>query len=258
MKRAIVWLFVLLAVAVGLAYAAGEHGMVSLFWAPYRFDVSLRALLLLLLALFVLLHLTLRILSGLWALPRRFRQRRQSKHAQAQRECDERLLEALTAAQSGRWARARRAAGAALARTKALPDEDTAALRYAATLIAAEGAHAMRDTKARDGLLQGLLKPAGDAAPGVREGALLRAAQWALEADNADGALAHLDALPRAAARRVDARRLRLYALQMAGRDADAAPVERQLARHGLLDATAQAEALPPPMLKPTPERNTS
>lgn len=246
MKRAIVWLFVLLAVAAGLVYAAGEHGMVSVFWAPHRFDVSLRALLLLLLALFVLLHLTLRIFAGVCALPRRLRQRRQNKQSQAWREGSEQLLRALTAAQSGRWARARAAANAALARTKTLHGEDTAALRHAATLIAAEGAHAMRDTKARDALLQELLQPADGAAPGVREGALLRAAQWALEADNADGALAHLDALPRAAARRVDARRLRLYALQMAGRDADAAPVERQLVRHGLLHTAARAEVLPP------------
>ena len=241
MKRLIVWLFVLLAVAAGLVYAAGEHGTVSLFWAPYRFDMSLRALLLLLLALFVLLHLTLRICAGVCALPRRLRQRRQNKQLQAWREGSEQLLRALTAAQSGRWARARAAANTALARAKALPDEDVAALRQAATLLAAEGAHAMCDTKARDALLDGVLQPAGDGtASSVREGALLRAAQWALEEDKAEQALAHLDALPRAAARRVDARRLRLYAAQMAGRDA--APLERQLARHGLLHAAAQKE----------------
>lgn len=239
MKRAIVWLFVLLAVAAGLVYAAGEHGSVALFWAPYRFDVSLRALLLLLLALFVLLYLALRIFAGMCALPRRLRQRRQAKQMQVQLESHARLLDALAAAQGGRWARARAAASAALERAKALPGEDTAALRHAATLLAAEGAHAMRDTKARDALLQGLQQPADNAAPGVREGALLRAAQWALEADDAEGALAHLDALPRAAARRVEARRLRMYATQMAGRDA--APLERQLARHGLLHAPAQA-----------------
>ena len=97
MKRAIIWLFVLLAVAAGLVYAAGEHGMVSLFWAPYRFDISLRALLLLLLALFVLLHLTLRICAGVCALPRRLRQRRQNKQSQAWREGSEQLLRAPSA-----------------------------------------------------------------------------------------------------------------------------------------------------------------
>ena len=203
MKRAILWLFVLLAVAAALVAVAGEHGMVSLFWAPYRFDISLRALLLLLLALFVVLHLALRILSGMWALPRRLRQRRQNKQSQAWREGSEQLLRALTAAQSGRWARARATASTALARAKALPEDDAVALRHAATLLAAEGAHAMCDTKARDALLEGVLQPAGGGgASGVREGALLRAAQWALEADKADKALEHLDALPPAAARR--------------------------------------------------------
>ena len=42
--------------------------------APYRIDMSLRALVLVLLALFVLLHLALRLLGALLALPRRWRQ----------------------------------------------------------------------------------------------------------------------------------------------------------------------------------------
>ena len=74
MKRFLFSLLVLLAVAAVLIVAVGPHGSVSLFWPPYRIDMSLRALVLELLALFVLLHLALRLLGALLALPRRWRQ----------------------------------------------------------------------------------------------------------------------------------------------------------------------------------------
>ena len=239
-KRVAAWLLVLFVIAAALAGAAGAHGSVALFWPPYRLDMSLRVLLLLLLALFVLLYLAMRAFAGMHALPQRVRQRRQTRQQQAQGEYTAQLLGALAAAQAGRWARARTAANGVLEHTRELPTEDCAALRHAAALLAAESAQALGDTKARDALLDGALQAAGDAGA-AREGALLRAAQWALEDGDAQSALARLDALPPAAARRTQARRLRLYAMQMAGQDA--APLEHQLTRHALLPGQSAGNA---------------
>ena len=51
MVRAVLWLLALFGIAVGSAlFAAGNPGTVTLFWPPYRVDLSLNLVLLALLA----------------------------------------------------------------------------------------------------------------------------------------------------------------------------------------------------------------
>ncbi len=55
--RAALWLLALFGVAVAIALFAGNNqGTVTLFWPPWRIDLSLNLVLLVLLGAFVLLH----------------------------------------------------------------------------------------------------------------------------------------------------------------------------------------------------------
>ena len=60
--RAALWLLVLFGVAVAVALFAGNNqGTVTVFWPPYRIDLSLNLVLLLLLAGFFFVHAALRL-----------------------------------------------------------------------------------------------------------------------------------------------------------------------------------------------------
>ena len=70
MIRAALWFVGLFALAVAIALFAGNNeGMVSLFWSPYRVDISLNMLLLALLATFAIGYAALRAFSALLMLP---------------------------------------------------------------------------------------------------------------------------------------------------------------------------------------------
>jgi HemY protein len=110
--RAALWLLALFGIAVAVALFAGNNqGSVTLFWPPYRIDVSLNLVLLLLLAAFLFLHAALGALAALFDLPRqalrwRTQQKERSMHAA--------LLDALSHMLGGRFIRARKAAEAVL------------------------------------------------------------------------------------------------------------------------------------------------
>ncbi len=64
--RGALWLLVLFAVAAAVALFAGNNqGTVTLFWPPYRVDLSLNLVLLLLVAAFLFLLAALRALAAL-------------------------------------------------------------------------------------------------------------------------------------------------------------------------------------------------
>ena len=89
--RFILWLVALFAVAVGLALLVGANqSTVTLFWAPHRIDVSLNLALLVLFALFVVMHLAWRALSALFHLPhhaRRWRLQQKERAMHKTRPC---------------------------------------------------------------------------------------------------------------------------------------------------------------------------
>lgn len=245
--RAALWLLALFGIAVAVALFAGNNqGTITVFWPPWRVDLSLNLVLVGLAALFVALHLALRGLSALFSLPR---QARQWRLQQKERALHASLLDAIAQLLAGRFSRAGKAAQAALAQEHALAGLDARLpqalqVRAMAHLLGAESAHALQDGAARDAHMQHALNESANAgasllSPETREGVQLRAAHWALQDRDAPTALARLKELPHGAQRRTLALRLRLKAARMDRRTLEALETARLLAKHRAFSATA-------------------
>lgn len=245
--RAALWLLALFAVAVAVALFAGNNqGTVTVFWPPWRVDVSLNLILLLLLAAFLFLHAALRALAALFDLPRqalrwRIQQKERGMHAY--------LLDALSHLLAGRFIRARKSAEGALAQEASLGAggaglANGAQVRALAHLLAAESAHALQDRGAREEHLNRALEQAGARdAQESHEGALMRAARWSLEDHDPQGATGWLQELPSGAGRRTLALRMKLKAARLSGHTGEALETARLLAKHRAFSALA-AETL--------------
>src|SRR6187431_1237055 len=116
--RAALWLLALFGVAVAIALFAGNNqGTVTVFWPPYRVDLSLNLVLLLLCAAFVFIHAVLRAMSALFDLPTQaLRWRAQQK----ERAMHAALLDSVAHLLAGRFLRSRKSAETALAQEKSL------------------------------------------------------------------------------------------------------------------------------------------
>lgn len=241
--RIAIWLLALFAVAVAAALFAGSNpGSITIFWPPYRVDLSLNLVLVLLLVGFVTLHLAWRALAALIAIPRqaglwRLRQR--------ERAMQSALLDAFANLAAGRFVRSRKAAESVLLQVRLIEaDGDklgySGRLRSVAHLIVAEAAHALQDRPVRDQHARlALEQGAGGGTPETREGVQLRAARWALDDRDASHALQMLDEMGQGPGRRTLALRLRLKAARMAGRTAVALDTARLLAKHHALSPLA-------------------
>jgi HemY protein len=238
--RAALWFLVLFGLAVAIALFAGNNqGAVTLFWPPYRVDLSLNLVLLGLVAGFLLVHLALRALSALFDLPRQaVRWRRQQKG----RAMTSALLDALSQLTAGRFLRARKSAEVALVQARAMAADagkpaDVARFKALAHMVAAEAAHSLQDKPARDEHLKQALAQAGPSASAggveeVHEGALLRAARWALHDGDPATAMRWLTDLPQGAARRTVALRTRLKATRQSEQFGAALETARLLTKH--------------------------
>ena len=240
MKRVFGWLL-LAALAVAAALLMGDNpATVSLFWPPWRVDLSFNLVVVALVLGFALLYGALRGVALLRDLPRRARRWRALQHERATVGL---VLQALSHQLAGRFVRAHKAAREAIERLRH-PDAPQppwyGTLWVLAHLAAAESAHALGQRAQRDAWLRAALEPGRlDGAAEAREGALLRAAEWALEAGDASSAAEALAALPQGAARRIQAVRLRLRLAQLR-RDTQAAlDMARLLAKHRALSAPA-------------------
>lgn len=237
--RATLWLLGLFAVAVAVALFAGNNqGTVTLYWPPYRVDLSLNMVLLLLLASFTTVYAALRALAALLELPLKARRWRAQQKERAMHAA---LLDALTHMLGGRFLRSRKAALAALAQEQSLQAAGEAVphgrqLRALAHMVAAESSHALQDRATRDQHLHRALEEApargNQHEQGLREGAQLRAARWTLDDRDAEAALEWLAALPVGTARRTLALRTRLKATRQARQTQDALDTARLLAKH--------------------------
>jgi HemY protein len=234
--RIALWLLAIFAAAVGIAlFATRSTGTVTLFWPPYRIDLSLNLVLLLLAALFMLLYLALRAFGALANLPSQARawrasQRQNAMHAE--------LRDAMAHLLSGRFARAKKQA--LLAHQHALALADDAADKHGlevqsmALLIAAESAQSMQDTPERERLVQAALDvPLPKSAQHFKEGTTLRSARWMLDEHDPATSLKRLATLSQGAQRRTLALRLKLRALQQARQQTEALETARLLAKHG-------------------------
>ncbi|WP_394791832.1 heme biosynthesis HemY N-terminal domain-containing protein [Rhodoferax sp.] len=246
--RAIAWLLALFGVAVAVALLVGNNqGTVTVFWPPYRVDISLNLVLLSTVLLFVVLHLALKALSALFSMPQqaqrwRLQQKERATHAA--------LLDAFSHMLAGRFLRARKAAEIALRQEKALltsghPLAHADKLRAISHLVTAESAQALQDKATRDTHLQLALENTVQRdTQETREGVQLRAARWALDDRDADAALQWLDALPQGAARRTLALRARLKATRLARQPLQALETARLLAKHRAFSPAAAQSIL--------------
>ena len=243
--RAALWLLALFGIAAAVALFAGNNqGTITVFWPPWRVDLSLNLVLLLLAGTFVLLYAALRALAALFSLPQ---QARQWRVQQKERALHTALLDAMVQLMAGRFSRARRAAMAALAQERALEALDVELpqarqLRVLSHLLAAESAQSLQDRAARDAHLQQALNESaerGVLSPETREGVQLRSARWALEDHDPSAALARLKELPQGVQRRTLALRLHLKAARQERRTLEALQTARLLAKHRAFSESA-------------------
>jgi len=234
--RAALWLMALFAIAVAAALFAGNNpGSVTLYWPPYRVDLSLNLVLLVLICGFLILHYALRALSALWNIPQ---QARQWRLLQKERAIQAALLEALSHLVSGRFVRARKSAEHLVALEESVTRSGehlsyAGKLRAMAHLVAAESAHAVQDRTLREQHFQQSLSHAQHRdGQDVRDGVHMRAARWAFDDRDASSAMEWLDMLPQGAARRTLAMRLRFKAARLAGKSRMALETVRLLTKH--------------------------
>lgn len=236
--RTIFWFLFLFAVAAAVALFAGNNqGTVTLFWPPYRVDLSLNLVLLGLLMAFFLLYAALRGMSLLLSLPGEARRWRMRHH---ERVLQQGLLDALSHLIAGRFIRARKAAENVVAQAESLARGEQALphstrLMAMAHVLAAECAHALQDRGGRDDHVrqaQLLTHSARREEQEIREGLQLRVARWAFDDRDVQAALTRLDELPQGVARRTLALRLRLKVTRLAGQTLAALETARLLGKH--------------------------
>jgi HemY protein len=110
--RAALWLLSLFALAVAGAWLAGHNnGTVAFFLSPYRVDVSLNLVLLVLGGVVLVVVLAQQALSALLSLPK---QAQRWRLQQKERAAHAALLDAISHFMAGRFLRARKAAQIAL------------------------------------------------------------------------------------------------------------------------------------------------
>ncbi len=232
--RNVFWLLGLAAVAVALALLVGHNAStVTLFWPPYRFDVSFNFVLFCLIAGFVLLHAALLAVGLVRDLPERAQRWRSQ---QIERSVVGSVMDALAHQLAGRFVRAQSAAQHALDQLKTVapgqwPRRDQ--LQVLAHLLVAESAQSLQNRERRDENLQAALDPAlAKGAPDASEGALLRAVRWAVEDRDVEAARSRLAELPQGAGRRIQALRLKLRVARLGGATSEALETARLLAKH--------------------------
>lgn len=245
--RVALWLLVLSAVAVAAALFAGSNpGSVTVFWPPYRVDLSLNLVLVLLVMAFFVVHAALRAMGALFSMPAaalrwRVRQRERQMHAS--------LVDAIAHLYAGRFVRARKAAEGLLVQVDAVdarePLEAAPRLRALAHLLAAEATHQLQDRSSRDSHAEDALRHASGAnAIALREGVQLRATRWAIDDRDPARALSLLDAMAQGVARRTLALRLRLKAARIGRSTLQGLESARLLAKHRALSPLAATGVL--------------
>jgi HemY protein len=238
--RAALWFLGLFGIAVAAALFAGNNdATVTLYWPPYRVDLSLNFVLLILAFSFGLIYVAMRSSALLFALPVKAKRWRA---LQKERAINAELFNAQSHFLAGRYIRSRKAALSVLSLDKSRENSHPKAvdvvgnetqLRALAHVMAAQSAHALQDATARDDhLKQALEHQHQRASLDTREGTLLLAASWALDDRDATAALLWLAQLPSGAARRTLALRLKLKAAQLANSSVEALDTTRLLAKH--------------------------
>jgi HemY protein len=243
--RFALWLMALFAMAVASALFAGSNqGTVTLYWPPYRVDVSLNLVLLGLALVFVTLHLALRALATLFSIPQQARRWRLSYKERAMYAG---LLDAIANMLAGRFVRSRKSAELMVAVEDAMAASgdtlpDAGRLRTLAHLLAAESSHALQDRSTRETHFQrALTEAAQQESTDLHDGVQLRAARWALDDRDAAASVQWLQQLPLGTARRTIALRIRFKAARQARNTRVGLETARTLTKHRAFSEVAGA-----------------
>ena len=225
--RVLFWFLFLAVAAVVVALAAKlNNGYALLVAPPYRVELSLNLLLLLIVAGFASLYLALRVIVHTARLPaevRTWRRRQREARSRAKQEA------ATVALLEGRYVKAQQQAKEALV----FPDASGLA-----ALIGARAAIDVRQYAAAEELL-GRPEAQGRSLAVSR---LTLSAESALEQGQPQEALRILSELKREAGLHTAALRLELRASQAAGRFGDIPALTDQLVKRGVFDAAQAAE----------------
>lgn len=218
MFRALIWIVLIVAIAVGLTLLARySDGYALLVWPPYRVELSLNLLLLLAAAAFAALYFVVRLISATMRLPAQVKEYRAARRRRKARAV---FADALREFFSGRYERTEKAA------RRALEMGEHADL---SALLAARAAQGLRADERRDDYLA-----RAAAAPGGDETArLITEAELLLEQGSPQGALDVLGRLPR---RHTAALRLELSAEQQLGNWEKALSILTELNRRKAFD----------------------
>lgn len=228
--------------AVLLASVLGTNeAVVSVFWNPWRIDLSLNLVLLLLALLGGVGYVLVRGVTGLVGLPARAQEWRARVR---ERAAQQQLRDAIGFLFAGRYSRAQKSAlRAADVASATSAFQGASEFKALALLLAAMCMHRLQDRGGRDRQLltvQSLLGSASGTSP-LQEGASLLAAEWAIDDRDAPLALDRLARLPGGVARRTHALRLRLQAARLAPEPHEALRTARLLAKHqGFSKAAAE------------------
>ena len=214
--RVLFWFLLLAAAAVAIALAARLTAGYALFVAPpYRVELSLNLLIVLLVGGFVVGYLVLRIVRRTLALPeevRAYRRQQQRDRARAKQDA------AVVAMLEGRYGRARQYA------------EEALAIPRSSGLAALLGARAAIDSR-EFGAAESMLARPDAQTKSLAVPRLMLEAELKLEQGQPREALAVLQALRKEAGSHTAALRLELRALQGAGRYAEIPAVVDQLVK---------------------------
>lgn len=225
--RALIWLIGIFALAAGLAMLAGlNEGYVLVVLPPWRAQLSLNLLLLLLVLGFALAYVLIRLVRRTLALPSavgQWRERRRREKAGVA------LRESLRTLFEGRYTQSLKFASAAFA-----ADESPAM----AALVAARAAHAMHDDT-RYRIWLGRVADLGEEARVAR---LMTEAELAIDSRRFEEAAERLESLRLAGHRHIAALRLSLRVASALRRWEDALRLTRQLRKH---KALTDEQALP-------------
>jgi HemY protein len=219
--RVLLWLLTLAALAVGLSLAARYNdGYVLLVLPPWRVELSLNLLLILLVAAFILAYLSLRGVVTVLRLPgavRQFRARR------ARDQADGALRDAMRLLQEGRYGHALKSAEKAF---------DAGHAPGLASLLALRAAHATHDPQRFELWRQRARDHEG---PGGRTARLMTEARLALESRDFDEAHELIEQLAEREGRHIAALRLALGIEQGRGNWQEVLRLARQLEKHKAL-----------------------
>jgi len=221
------WTLLLLVAAVALAVVLREHsGNVIVILPPWRVQVSTTFAALLIIALFVAIYVSLRLLGWLFSVPGSLR----TWHGRRAQRRDHDLLErGWVELLQGRYAQAERDLSRLLTQTKASNRKAIAALS------AARAAHGLGKHQRRDALLGMADDYLGDD-QSLRQAAAVAGADMLLEQGRAQEALARLGAQQDDKHCPLHVARLMLRAHAELGHHAQILSLARNLVRRGLME----------------------